>query len=460
MSHYLADLVAPLDALLLRGDADPATRAIMSAALVLTGAPEAARLTDAFDRASRAVPRMRQRVVVADGPLARAKWVPDDEFDVAGHLRRVGAPGDGSVAAVLAMASDSATAPFDSARPLWDATLVTGVADGRAVLLLRLHHAIADGVRALHMMAHLLDLEPDPPAAHVVALEQRGSGLRAVRDHVVKTTSQSVLTSQKRTLAAVRVMVHGTLRPVEAVAAGASYANSALRTYGHGGAEPSPLLRARSRSRRFMTLEFSLHDLRAAGKAHSATVNDVFLAGLLGGMGAYQEMCGEVRADLPVSIPIDVGGEDAGASGNHFSAAVIPGPSSVKDPGARLRAVHELVASRRSEPGVDAPLRLAPILHQVPTWVTMPALKAYARRVDLQASNIVGPDCAVFLAGTKVERFYAFGPLPGVPLMAVLVSHEGVCTVGFTVDPAAVTDVDGLMSCMQESFVELIGDGT
>ena len=105
-------------------------------------------------------------------------------------------------------------------------------------------------------------------------------------------------------------------------------------------------------------------------------------------------------------------------------------------------------------------LGLAPILHQVPTWVTTPALKAYARRVDLQASNIVGPDCAVFLAGTKVERFYAFGPLPGVPLMAVLVSYEGVCTVGFTVDPAAVTDVDGLMSCMQESFVELIGDGT
>ena len=36
MSHYLADLVAPLDALLLKGDADPSTRAIMNAALVLT----------------------------------------------------------------------------------------------------------------------------------------------------------------------------------------------------------------------------------------------------------------------------------------------------------------------------------------------------------------------------------------------------------------------------------------
>ena len=35
MTHYVADLVAPLDALLLKGDADPSTRAIMNAALVL-----------------------------------------------------------------------------------------------------------------------------------------------------------------------------------------------------------------------------------------------------------------------------------------------------------------------------------------------------------------------------------------------------------------------------------------
>ena len=53
MSHYLADLVAPLDALLLKGDADPATRAIMSAALVLDSAPDVDVLGETFERASR-----------------------------------------------------------------------------------------------------------------------------------------------------------------------------------------------------------------------------------------------------------------------------------------------------------------------------------------------------------------------------------------------------------------------
>ena len=142
-------------------------------------------------------------------------------------------------------------------------------------------------------------------------------------------------------------------------------------------------------------------------------------------------------------------------SGNHFSAGVIPGPCSLQDPVERLQAVHGLVSARRAEPGVDAPLRLAPLLHQVPSRLATTALTAYARRVDLQASNIIGPDCAVYLAGAQVERFYAFGPLPGIPVMAVLVSYEGTCTVGFTIDPAAVTDPELLLECTLSAFRDL-----
>ena len=88
MTHYLADLVAPLDALLLKGDADPSTRAIMNAALVLKSAPDGDALVEAFERATRAVPRMRQRVLDHGWSWGRATWVPDDAFDVTGHVRQ------------------------------------------------------------------------------------------------------------------------------------------------------------------------------------------------------------------------------------------------------------------------------------------------------------------------------------------------------------------------------------
>ena len=54
-----------------------------------------------------------------------------------------------------------------------------------------------------------------------------------------------------------------------------------------------------------------------------------------------------------------------------------------------------------------------------------------------------------------MERFYAFGPLPGVPIMAVLVSYDGTCTVGFTLDPASVTEPELLLECVVGAFAEM-----
>jgi len=456
-SKYLANMVAPLDALLLKGDADPATRAIMTTALVLNHEPEFERLADSFERASRAVPRMRQRVATQSWTPGHAEWVADDEFDVTHHVHRVGAPGDRTLRAVIEMVSDSATAPFDPARPLWSAVLVNGLVDGRAVLVLRAHHAIADGVRALHMMASLLDVEESPSGPELPTLDEPKSGATQAIRRLARTASHATLSQQQRAGALARTTFNATLRPVKSLSDAAAYARSALRTYGSAGAEPSPLLRSRSRSRRFGVIEIPLDDMRRAAKSQSATVNDVFLAGLLGGVQRYHHAFGLPEQDVPISFPIDVSGDNTPESGNHFSAAVIPGPSSIGDPAARIRAVHELVASRRSEPGVDAAVRFAPILHQAPSWLAAAGMTAYARRVDLQASNIIGPDFSMYLSGSKVERFYAFGPLPGVPVMAVLVSYEGVCTLGFTMDPAAVTDPQLFIGCTRDAFDELFG---
>ncbi|KQT93516.1 hypothetical protein ASG49_00395 [Marmoricola sp. Leaf446] len=455
MTHYLAELVAPLDALLLKGDGDPETRAIMSAALVLDGTPDLSVLAQTFERASRSVPRMRQRVTSGGWARNRQSWVPDEAFDAADHIRQVGAPGDASLGAVLELASSAATAPFDPAKPLWDATVVTGVEGGQTVLVLRVHHAIADGVRALHMMANLLDLEPDPAREELAALEQRGSRIRIAGERWVRTTSQVLATRQRRTDSVVRFMVDASWRPAGAVSRASRYARSVIRTYGSGGAQGSPLLRSRSRARRFATIEMPLDQVRTVGADHGATVNDVFIAGLIGGLRTYQRTLGEEAVDLPVAFPINIAADESAESGNYFSAGVIPGPCSVDDPFQRLTAVHDLVAARRDEPGVDAPLRLAPLLHQVPPRLATTALNAYAARVDLQASNIIGPDCAVYLAGAHVSRFYAFGPLPGIPVMVVLVSYEGVCTLGFTIDPAAVSDRALLLSSVVDALVEL-----
>ena len=456
----LPEDLAALDELLLKGDAWPATRAIMTSALVLAGSPAMDRLEAAFEHATREVPRMRQKVVKSVWTGGRAAWVDDEEFDLAYHVRRIGAPGDGSLETALRWASDGSTAPFDNARPLWDAVLVERLADDRALLLIRAHHAIADGVRAIQMMAALLDLEPSPERPQPSDQDAQSSHrmLSPAAAQVVRSLRRVWVTNPQQAAALTRSVLGVGLHPVQAVTSRSSYVRSALRTVDRGQAEPSPLLSGRSTSRRFVIVELPLDAMKALAKDQHVTVNDVYLSGLIGGFRRYHEAFGHAASDVALALPIDVAGQDDHEAGNHISAAIIPGPATIDDPLARLRAVHELVSSRRAEPGLRALDHLAPTLRQVPARLAIAAMGAHARRVDLQASNLVGPPFPLHLAGEKVDRFYAFGPLPGVPAMAVLVSYDGVCTIGFTLDPAAVTDIDLLLECMHDSFAELLDE--
>ena len=193
----------------------------------------------------------------------------------------------------------------------------------------------------------------------------------------------------------------------------------------------APLMRARSRARTFAVLELPLAQMREVGSAHAATVNDVFMTGLLGGLRTYQERMGVPVGDLPVAFPINVAGDASHDSGNHFSAGVIPGPCSLEDPVERLQAVHDLVAARRAEPGVDAPLRLAPLLHQVPARLATTALdclctKGRSTGEQHHRTRLRG----LPRRGARSTASTPSARCPAYPLMAVLVSYEGTCTRG------------------------------
>lgn len=451
----LPENLAALDELLLKGDAWPATRPIMTLSLVLSRTPDAGRLEQAFEQATRAVPRMRQRVAQSPWAAGRASWVNDDHFDLSYHLRSIGAPGDGSLDAALAWVSSGATAPFDPGRPLWDAVLIERLAGDGSLVVVRAHHAIADGVRAIQMMAALLDVDPSQRQPQHNDNADLSRALSPNTAEMIRAFERAWVTNPRLANSMARSLQKVGLHPIDTLTSATAYVRSALRTLDRGTADPSPLFAARSPVRKFATLEVPLDAMKAAAKSNGAIVNDVYLTALLGGLTRYHQAFGLPAADFAVALPVDVSGANQHEAGNHISAAIIAGPASLEDPIARLRRVHDLVASRRAELGLQALDRLAPTLRQIPARLAIAAMGAHARRVDLQASNLVGPPCPLYLAGEKVETMFAFGPLPGVPAMGVLVSYNGMCTVGFTLDPAAVTDTALFVDCMHDAFEEL-----
>src|ERR1700758_4608900 len=157
----LSDQLGPVDYLMHRGEANPRTRSGIMALELLDTTPDWERFRTRFENASRRVLRLRQKVVVPTFPTAAPRWVVDPDFNLDFHVRRLRVSGSGTLREVFDLAELILQAPLDISRPLWTATLVEGVADGKAATLLPLSHAVTDGGGSVEMFADLYDIERD-----------------------------------------------------------------------------------------------------------------------------------------------------------------------------------------------------------------------------------------------------------------------------------------------------------
>jgi hypothetical protein len=230
------------------------------------------------------------------------------------------------------------------------------------------------------------------------------------------------------------------------------------------GVQGSGLISGRSTTWRFLALDMAFADLRGAGKAVGVSLNDSFLAALLGGFRIYHEELGAQMGELPLAFPINVRKEGDEEGGNRIAAARIAGPADVADPAERMLAVNGLTRAARGEPALEALTMISPLMSRLPAQVIGRLAGGLTGVSDLQASNVPGIREPRYLAGAKVEATYGYAPLPGVASMITLVSHLDLCCIGVNVDPAAITEPERFARCLAAGFDEVLslnpGGGT
>jgi diacylglycerol O-acyltransferase / wax synthase len=454
------DELSPLDYLLHRGEAYPATRSAFLDVEILDRPADWARLREGLDRSSRVVIRMRQKVVTPPVPVTAPRWVIDPDFNLDYHVRRVALPAPGTLRQLLDLAEVTLQSPLDTSRALWEALYVEGLEGGngvRAALLMKLSHAITDGLGGIALFEQLYDTERDsePRAMPPVPIPRDLSGDDLLRGSV-RDLPWTALSAGRKLLGDATATAGRLLRhPGPAVAGSLRFADSARRILGPPATAPSPLLRGRSLVSRTHVLEVPLADLRAGAKAVGASVNDAYLAALCGGLGRYHEALGVPVDALPLALPVSLRTGDDPASGNRFAGVTIAAPMAEPDPAERMQLIREQVIARRSEPAIDVIGRLSLVLTVLPDAVLLPIAERFTS-ADIQASNVPSYPQETYLAGAKVERQYGMGPLPGVAMMAVLISRAGTCTVTCRYDTASFAVPDLLEKCLQLGFDEVV----
>jgi hypothetical protein len=218
----------------------------------------------------------------------------------------------------------------------------------------------------------------------------------------------------------------------------------------------SPALSGSGSGYRLDTFDVSFADLKAAGKAAGGSVNDAFLASLLGGVRRYHEKLSVTVDSMPVAIPVSLRTDADPMGANKFAGARFVAPVGEPDPKTRIAAIHRFITEARMEPALGFLDLLAPVLSRLPEI----ALTAIAGQMtglsDLQASNLGAIGRPLYLAGSRVTRIYPMGPRPGIPAMVAMLTYDGTCCIAVNFDPEAITDPAAFSTCLREGFDEVI----
>ncbi len=454
---HFGDRMSDADSLMWTVERNPALRSTITAVATLLESPDREQLQWRIDRASRRIPRLRQRVVANPMSIAPPRWEYDPNFNLSYHLRSVTAGGSGTLRDVLDFAQPIAMQGFDRARPLWEFTLVDGLVDDKAALIMKVHHAITDGVGAVQMMLETFSFDEtiadrsDLPAEPEAVVMGQGERMRDAVSHEARRQ----MGIAKRTVEGLRRIDQGAAE-VAKQAGGAAV--SAGRLIAPSITPLSPQMIDRSLSVHFDVLTLPVADLKEASAKADAKLNAAFVAGVARGMRRYHEHHGEPISHLRMGMPINNRNDDAGAeAGNQFTPARIKTPIDIVDPVEHMATINRLTAAARDEPGQSLVEPMANVLRRMPKLLTTSLFAMAFQGVDFTTSNVPGIPVPMYLEGAPVTAQFPFGPLSGAAANLTLLSYCDDVHIGINVDTAAITDSDVFLGCIEEGFAEVLG---
>jgi WS/DGAT/MGAT family acyltransferase len=425
------------------------------------------------------MPLMRQRLVEVPLGLGRPYWADDPHFDIEFHLRELALPAPGNREQLGEQVARIHARPLDRSRPLWEAYVITGLADGKAAFYTKVHHAAIDGVSGEEILETIMDVTPEP---RVVPPEDEPFVPRRLPSTV------GLLSRGVRSLALNPVEILRTVPkslgyldelPGAANFPGAHLLSATAGTVGRvlgqarhpGGrdlhAPRTPFNGPITAHRRFSYGSVPLEDVKRVKAALDMTVNDVVMtltaAALRRWLLDHDALPGSpLVVAVPASIRLE---EEGGAYGNQVSVMVAALPTQIADPVERAHATRDAMRDAKQHFEAQPASLVQDLSTVIPTAMSGLFARALFRLAtvpgvlfNLFVSNVPGPQLPLYVAGARAEGLY---PVSAVTdwtggLNITLFSYDGHLDFGLIACREMVPDVWNLVGYLQDALEELL----
>ena len=344
---------------------------VIDGVMILTARPTAQEVLEVLNATVTRFPVLSRRPVRRNGSWT---WQADPDFDVTRHLEHIEFDEPVDIPAVQSFLAELRSQPLPKDRPLWRGFLLGPVrlSDGTlgAAVVSRFHHAIADGIRLTQVILSMCETESVEVSARVArkGVKSAGGG-RGITDglmHAVGDMGSAVLRGVGGFAAGISAAAR---HPKEALVAAPQRALAAaissalvveqgrelmrhpdrfldfLEAYGMpstrgtndlatltklalGESEASVWTGTPGTTKAVTWSDpIPLDAIKAFGRSKGATVNDVLLAGVAGGLRKYLLHRGENPGEVAWMVPVNLKPFEENLPedlGNYFALVMVP----------------------------------------------------------------------------------------------------------------------------------------
>jgi len=409
--------------------------------------------------------RFKQRIVQSRIPLTAPYWEDDDDFDLNAHVHRIALPAPGDQAALQELVSDLMSTPLDFTKPPWQMHLVENFGDGCAMVV-RLHHAVADGMALIYVLLSLTDMTPEaslnhPPAAEETDEDKTRGGMVGALFKQAASTLRTTRRVANRVLEESWEAMNNPSRAVDLAIQGTDTAVAAGRLVFRL-PDPPTLFRGELgvAKRAAWSKPLRLKEVKAIKNITGTTVNDVLISAMVGGLRRYllareQKVDGlNFRAAVPVNLRKK---EEMGTLGNKFGIVYLSLPVGVADPFDRLQLVHKRMDQLKNTPEAAVAIGILNAIGMSPPEVQAQSVTMFASKATAVMTNVPGPPIPLYLAGKKIENLMFWVPQAGrVALGISILSYAGKVYLGVNTDTGLVPNPDEIIAGFYEELDALL----
>jgi WS/DGAT/MGAT family acyltransferase len=422
-------------------------------------------LREALAERIRALPEFREKLSSSALDLDHPVWVEDSDFDIDRHVRRMVIRPPGGRAELAEICAKLGGLPVDRSRPLWEMWVIEGLSESagaqRVAVLLKVHHAAADGMTFVNFLSPLCSPEPQPPRSELAEAAIDTGALTETIDGLVGFVRRPLNLITTVLPAAIAAVIDAVRR------------RSAGRTMAAPFTAPRTVLNTGFTAQRNIAFaRLDLRDVKAVKDHFGVKVNDVVMALVSGAVRQFMQDRAELPGKSLVAMqPVSVHGLSESTARNQVSGMLVHLQTDIADPVERLKAVAEANRIAKEQVSAISPTLLEDFGETVGAVLLGMAKRVYARLTKFRPmynvilSNVPGPDSGRYFLGAEIEAAYPFGPiLLGAGINFTLWSMNGYLHMGLISCPSLIPNLsdlaEGVTAGLGEFVAEIGGEPT